>query len=72
MLKPKVIAIWESKGGASRVSLTRDEWGYFTYRANNAVGMVDEITAEDAIASLAARVNDFQPDKNKAPMHRIA
>lgn len=66
-----IIARWESKSGKYHVTLYCDDYGY-SYSAVNAGGNLGAFASDaDAIAAIAPRVNDFQPDANKTPMQRV-
>lgn len=67
----KVIARWESKSGKHWVEIRRSESGFLYYDAPGAHGSFGNITEDEAIQQIEARVEDFQPGSNKTPMIRM-
>lgn len=69
----RLVARWESRGGASVVELWKQEGSGWSYRATGAGGYLGNHFASDAeaVATLELRVGDFQPDRNKTPMRRV-
>lgn len=68
----KSIAVWQSKGGAYRVELWKDERGY-CYTGNGCGGNLGAFESDGAaLALFEPRVlsGEFQPDKNTTPMRR--
>lgn len=66
----RIVAQWMSKSGKYHVTLYHDVLGY-SYRAVDAGGNLGALPDDaTAIAALAPRVNDYQPDANKTPMQR--
>ena len=69
----RLIARWESRGGAHAVELWKQEGSGWSYRATGAGGYLGNSFRDDveALAAFQPRVNDFQPDSNKTPMRRV-
>ncbi len=67
----KMIARWESRGGAHWVEVFRDEYGY-SYKANGAGGFIG--SSQEALDLLNLRIakGDFLPDAAKTPMRQVA
>lgn len=72
-MESKIIAKWQSVGGAHYVELWKHHGSGWSYRSSNASGYLgnDFESNEAAIAAFELRVNDFQPDRNKIPMKRL-
>lgn len=70
MSEKRIVAVWESRGKATTVTLYADECGY-TYKASGAGGSIAATSDPQAIGNLEGRINDFQPDANKTPMRRV-
>jgi len=66
-----IVARFESRSGKHWVEVYQDKWGW-GYQSPEAFGFFGPIGEAEAIAQIAARVDDFQPDSNKAPMGRVA
>lgn len=72
----RLVAQWESRGGASFFVLYEDRWGY-GYVANQAGGGIDAASDQEAIAYVERPtrwgrwVDAFQEMGNKTPMKRI-
>lgn len=72
-MKKKIIARWESRGGAHWVELYRDEYGY-GYSANDASGFLGRLATDShAILLVGDKVDSgyFLPDAARTPMRRI-
>jgi hypothetical protein len=69
----QVIAEWRSKGGASYVILYREtDPDGIGYDASGGMGWMGNFASDtQAIAAMAPRVNDYQPDANRTPMRRV-
>ena len=72
----RLIARWESKGGAYVAELYKAEGSGFYFRGDGCLGYLgNDITEEQALAYIEARclpgAGFFQPDSNKTPMRRV-
>ena len=70
----RLIARWASRGGGSIVELWREAGSGYCYRAVGASGYLGNHFASDseAFEAFEPRIGDFQPNKNRTPMRRIA
>lgn len=73
----KIIARWESKGGAYFAELYKADGSGFYYKGSGCGGYLgNDITEQAAINFMVERcapsAGYFQPDANKLPMKRVA
>jgi len=69
----RLVARWESKGGAHIVELWKLDGSGYSYSATGGSGYLGNDLTNDAeaIKVMEPRANSFQPDRNRTPMQLV-
>lgn len=66
----RVVAHWESAGGAYYLTLFKQSGSGYSYRAKGSGGYLGACGSDSAAVAALGDISRFQPDKNVTPMVR--